>query len=50
MIEIRNSYEREVDDWAESFMKADARFAFQRAKQLASSNLAFGVAEWKSEA
>ncbi|KAI1364913.1 S-adenosyl-L-methionine-dependent methyltransferase [Xylaria arbuscula] len=46
MTEIQNSYEREADDWARLFKRADPRFKFLEAKQPPGSNLGFVVAEW----
>ncbi len=45
MLEISNSHEREMDDWAALF--EEAGFEFQGAQQPAGSNLWILVAEWR---
>ncbi|TRX96512.1 hypothetical protein FHL15_002784 [Xylaria flabelliformis] len=49
MTELQNSHEREVDDWAELFKAADARFEFKGAMQPPGANLWLLVAEWKGD-
>lgn len=47
MLEMQNSHEREVNDWAKLFGSASPGFDFQGAKQPEGSNLWILVAEWK---
>ncbi|OTA59190.1 S-adenosyl-L-methionine-dependent methyltransferase [Hypoxylon sp. EC38] len=47
MMEIHNSRERDLDDWAALFSSADPGFEFQGGRQPAGSNLWVMVAEWK---
>ena len=47
MLELQNSREREMEDWATLFRDADERFDFQGGKQPAGSNLWILDAIWK---
>jgi hypothetical protein len=49
MMEMQNSKERELDDWAKLFEEADKRFDFRGGKQTQDSNLRVLKAEWNSE-
>jgi hypothetical protein len=47
MTELQNSHERELDDWAKVFERADPRFEFLGGKLPAGANLWILVARWK---
>lgn len=47
MIEIQNSHEREVQDWARLFELAGPGFEFQGASLPKGANMWILVAEWK---
>lgn len=49
MMEMQNSKERELDDWAKLLEEADKRFDFTGGKQPKGSNLWILEAEWNSE-
>jgi len=49
MLELQNSRERELDDWAKLFAAADPRFDFMGGKQPAGSILWILEAVWKGE-
>ncbi|KAI9873469.1 MAG: hypothetical protein M1830_000374 [Pleopsidium flavum] len=49
MLELQNSREREIDDWAELFRQADARYKFLGGKQPKGSRLWIIEAIWQDE-
>ena len=49
MLEIQNSRERELDDWADLLRRADSRFRFMRATQPQGSKLHLLEAVWSGE-
>jgi hypothetical protein len=46
MLEIQNSRERELDDWAKLFEKADSRFKFMGGNVPQGSNLWIIEVQW----
>lgn len=49
MLELQNSCERELDDWAALFPRADSRFRFLGGQQPTGSNLWIMTARWESD-
>ena len=49
MLELQNSRERELDDWAKLFEEADPRFTFKGGKQPAGANLWILEAVWEGD-
>ena len=49
MLEIQNSCERELDEWAALFHKADKRFRFLGGQQPEGSNLWILTALWEGD-
>lgn len=49
MLEIQNSCERGLDEWAELFRKADSRFRFLGGQLPAGSNLWIIQARWEGD-
>ncbi|PQE06932.1 6-hydroxytryprostatin B O-methyltransferase protein [Rutstroemia sp. NJR-2017a WRK4] len=49
MLELQNSRERELEDWAKLFEKADPRFIFKGGKQPAGANLWILEAVWEGD-
>ncbi|TVY28476.1 O-methyltransferase [Lachnellula hyalina] len=47
MMEVQNSRERDLDDWAKLFREADERFVFKGGKQPEGSSLWILEVEWK---
>lgn len=47
MLELQNSCERELDDWAALFAQADSRFSFLGGQQPTGSNLWIMTARWE---
>ncbi|TVY17141.1 O-methyltransferase bik3 [Lachnellula arida] len=47
MMQVQNSRERDLDDWAKLFLEADERFAFKGGKQPEGSSLWILEVEWK---
>ena len=49
MLELQNSRERELEDWAALFVQADARFRFLGGQQPAGSKLWIMEAIWEGD-
>ena len=49
MLELQNSRERELEDWAALFVQADARFKFLGGQQPAGSKLWIMEAIWEGD-
>ena len=49
MKEVQNGKERDEDDWARLFQKADCRFVLKEIRQPDGSDLAIIVADWVTE-
>jgi len=49
MLELQNSCERELEDWAKLFKEADSRYDFKGGKQPAGSTLWILEAVWKGD-
>ena len=47
MLELQNSCERELDEWAALFSRADARFKFLGGRQPAGSDMWIMQARWE---